>query len=255
MSAELIFICCKSVVVIMPAKYCDLTIAEIKKLPEYKNIPKGYNKSKLNKKELCKLIAKKSIHSRFKKTIEKKKIAAKKKTEEKKKIASKKKTTEKKKVTGKKKTEEKKKTMENTPAVWDFDKHVTRLPSLIPYRYVYVAGSSPSEVERYYDLPDDFTLLQYLEASGEKGPRSVLITYKQWKQSKKKNVLTYIPGTLIEDEEGNLRIHRNIASPLPARGTKEYNMILDSGVYNMNSRTLTPPQWRLNGMIVGIFKN
>jgi hypothetical protein len=45
------------------------------------------------------------------------------------------------------------------PPEWDFDRLKPIPPQLLPYDYIYSAGSSAGEIQRYFVLPDNFSVM------------------------------------------------------------------------------------------------
>lgn len=87
------------------------------------------------------------------------------------------------------------------PPSWDFDAKNEIPESIIPYSYVYGAGSSENDIRRFFILPENFELeaIQYPSAAQNKKTKVFKITYKDFYIDKKKKYTDTDGETLVAD--------------------------------------------------------
>jgi hypothetical protein len=123
-----------------------------------------------------------------------------------------------------------------------FDTQV-KIPSVLKkYKYVYTAGSSPSEVSRFYMIPHE-TLVDLLgiENGKRKVVQKAVVYRKLLRQLKKKRSMAM--KAVLAGQNGKYDIQANKISLDPVRDVLERDIVTPLG-------TSLPPQIRKNGKLV-----
>ena len=137
------------------------------------------------------------------------------------------------------------------PPEWDFDRTDPIPPSMKDLEYVYAAGSSPSEIMRYWILPPDWKLsVQKLPESGEQRPPPQVMSVKEYLTLLKTD--PYIVYRILANGK-KLSFNNQMLSEDPHKRAQE---ILSTNIVNMvNFRENILPQIRKNGKIVKQYTN
>lgn len=137
-----------------------------------------------------------------------------------------------------------------TPPEWDWDKFHPIPESMKNLEYLYAAGSSKTEVARYWILPPDWPLsVQGLRRSSKKQIMSVTDYFKllEINQGLSDEDRDYYVYRVVVDGK-NLGYHLGQILPSDPRGKAE--IILSSRIHNMKGEAPIYPQIRKNGKIV-----